>query len=170
MSENGKVDVRVVSLASIGHIAAPFSGIRFEALNGAMKASPTLVRYAQSKLANILFAKELGRRYPNITAVAVHPGVVDTELYRSMIAGWWGVSRLVAAAKQLAYTSVQDGAKGQLWAATAPLTGDGRNGVASGEYYTPVGVTGQGSWLSGDMELAGKLWDWTEKELAEWML
>ena len=38
--------------------------------------------YGQSKLANILFAKEFGRRYQGagITTYAVHPGAVITEL------------------------------------------------------------------------------------------
>ena len=38
--------------------------------------------YGQSKLANILFAKEFGRRFQGagITTYAVHPGAVITEL------------------------------------------------------------------------------------------
>merc|ERR1711892_1403577 len=42
--------------------------------------------YAQSKLANILFTKELARRLggSGVTAYALHPGVVATELWRHM--------------------------------------------------------------------------------------
>ena len=39
----------------------------------------------RSKLANILFTYELARRLPldaNVTANALHPGVVNTELQR----------------------------------------------------------------------------------------
>ena len=40
--------------------------------------------YAQSKLANILFTRELQRRFAaegsNCLAVCLHPGVVNTEL------------------------------------------------------------------------------------------
>ena len=41
--------------------------------------------YGQSKLANILFAKEYGRRHKEagITTYAVHPGAVITELGRN---------------------------------------------------------------------------------------
>jgi NAD(P)-dependent dehydrogenase (short-subunit alcohol dehydrogenase family) len=157
-------DVRVVCLSSIGHISTPWNGIQFGELKGTMKWYPSLVRYAQSKLANILFAKELARRYPTITSVAVHPGVVDTELYRTMFSGWMGLGKVMIAAQKVLYTSVEEGAKNQLWGATAKK-GEGKGELKSGEYYTPVGLAGNGSWKSEDKDLAGKLWEWTENEL-----
>lgn len=162
-------DVRVVCLSSIGHISTSWNGIEFGQLKGEMKWYPSLVRYAQSKLANILFVRELARRFPSITAVAVHPGVVDTELWRTMFAGWMGLGGLLNTGKRLFYTTVEGGAKNQLWGATAKK-GDGKGKVKSGEYYTPVGVPGNGSWQSQDMKLAGKLWEWTEKELEGYSL
>jgi len=68
-------DVRVVAVSSIGHIGAPSQGIEFGELKGDMESYLTLTRYGQSKLANILFVKELNRRYGDkgITAVAIHP-------------------------------------------------------------------------------------------------
>ena len=47
----------------------------------------------------------------------------------------------------------------QLWAATSTK-------AESGKYYDPVGQKSEGSQLSGDMTLAGKLWQWTEEELS----
>jgi retinol dehydrogenase-12 len=45
--------------------------------------------YGQSKLANLLFAKELADRLaessPNVTAVSVHPGVIQTNLWRFVV-------------------------------------------------------------------------------------
>lgn len=155
-------DVRVISLSSAGHAMAPGKGILFEQLKTDMSSTWTITRYGQSKLANVLFAKELAKRNPSITAVSLHPGVVNTELYRST-KKWFGVGLLIDAARRWAYTSVQDGAKNQLWATTA-------EGVKSGEYFTPVGVKGQGSRLSGDEGLAEKLWGWTEKELEGYTL
>lgn len=38
--------------------------------------------YAESKLANLLFMRELGRRYPKIVSVAAHPGASSTNLQR----------------------------------------------------------------------------------------
>jgi retinol dehydrogenase-12 len=168
-AKDSGADVRVVSLSSIGHVSTSWNGIEFGQLKGEMKWYPSLVRYAQSKLANILFIRELARRYPSITAVAVHPGVVDTELWRTMFSGWMGLGGLLNSGKRIFYTSVEGGAKNQLWAATAK-SGEGKGEVKSGEYYTPVGAPGNGSWQSQDMSLAGKLWEWTEKELGEYEL
>jgi NAD(P)-dependent dehydrogenase (short-subunit alcohol dehydrogenase family) len=39
--------------------------------------------YSQSKLANVLFTRELAKRLPpGVTTYALHPGVVDTELFQ----------------------------------------------------------------------------------------
>jgi retinol dehydrogenase 12 len=160
-------DVRVISLTSLAHLWAPlWSGIAFESLHTSMTWTPTLMRYGQSKLANILFVKEVQRRYgeQGITAVAVHPGAVDTDLYRTVISTWWVAGRFVDLARRLIYLSVENGVKGQLWAATAPV-GDGPHQVKAGEYYEPLGVTGQGSWLSNNAGLALKLWDWSVEEV-----
>lgn len=41
--------------------------------------------YAVSKLANILFTRELARRLPRLRAHAVHPGLVDTGIIPAMV-------------------------------------------------------------------------------------
>ena len=114
-------------------------------------------RYAQSKLANILYAAELARRHPNITSVSIHPGVVATGL----------VGNLSFLNKALVYVTnigkVQvpaNGAWNQLWAATAKA-GD----IVNGAYYEPVAVLGKLTKNAKDEKLAGKLWEWTDKEL-----
>lgn len=75
--------------------------------------------------------------------------------------GFWG---LFGKVQRYIYTSVEDGAKNQLWAATAPR-GIEQGQVKSGEYYVPVGIAGQGTKSAYDQELAEKLWTWTEKEI-----
>lgn len=66
---------RIVCLSSHAHYS---SKINFEDLNWTKKYSGYYA-YAQSKLANILFARELDRRLKeqgkNITAVSCHPGM-----------------------------------------------------------------------------------------------
>lgn len=41
-----------------------------------------LKAYSNSKLALVLFTKEFARRYPKVTANAVHPGVIATGIWR----------------------------------------------------------------------------------------
>jgi NAD(P)-dependent dehydrogenase (short-subunit alcohol dehydrogenase family) len=71
-------------------------------------------QYAQTKLANILFSKELARRYPNHPVYAVHPGLVRTNVTSNM--PWirqtlnhmfaWFVASLQKIPSQGAYSNV----------------------------------------------------------------
>ena len=81
---------RIVNVSSGGYAMAPKGGIQFDNLSGdggyqAFKA------YGQTKLANILLAKELTRLYADdgsgLTANAIHPGIVATNLGRYMRGG-----------------------------------------------------------------------------------
>ena len=72
---------RVVMVSSLAH-AWPRHGLQYSDLAWARTPYSMVEVYGQSKLANILFAKEFGRRYQGagITTYAVHPGAVITEL------------------------------------------------------------------------------------------
>jgi NAD(P)-dependent dehydrogenase (short-subunit alcohol dehydrogenase family) len=68
---------RVVSLTSAMHHRA--DGIDFDR----MRRPPRLIgleEYSTSKLANVLFIRELARRRPEMRAYAVHPGLVRTRI------------------------------------------------------------------------------------------
>ncbi|KAF4465185.1 short-chain dehydrogenase reductase [Fusarium albosuccineum] len=124
------------------------------------EALGTVARYGQSKLAKILFAQELARRYRELTVSSVHPGIVLTNLSNVMVeTSFWKkiAMKLIA---PLQGVTVEEGVKNQLWASTAP-------NVISGEYYEPVGVAGKGNKYTRDPKLAEELLDWTEKELNE---
>ena len=90
--EQLKDEGRVVMLSSEGHRSAPVGAIGFDNLSGDKGYQP-LAAYGQSKIANLLFAKELQRRFAGTkkTAYAVHPGVVDTNLARNLgpVVGCW---------------------------------------------------------------------------------
>jgi len=74
---------RIVLLSSEGHRFAPKEGIQFDNLSG-QKGYGALKAYGQSKLANILMAVGLTERLKGtaVTANALHPGVIKTNLTR----------------------------------------------------------------------------------------
>jgi WW domain-containing oxidoreductase len=148
---------RVVMLSSAAHNAAPPGGIQFDNLTGEKGYSPWAA-YGQSKLANLLFAKELARRLPaGQSANAVHPGVINTNLGRSMP----GVLRAaLAVAAPLALKSIPQGAATQVYVATHP------DMKSSGEYFADCNVAPSSS-VSSDAALATRLWEASEKIVAE---
>ena len=151
-------DVRVVVLSSIGHAWHPAGGIDFDQLRTPTCGVSTVARYGQSKLANILFAREMARRFPRITTVTVHPGPVVSNLTASLKSNNLLYRGFLTLYDSIVALSVETGAKSQLWAATAA-------NVVSGEYYMPIGHTGGAQAMALDDNLAARLWDWTEREL-----
>ena len=111
-------DVRIVNLSSELFKMAPTQGIIFADLGTPMRKSNSVARYGQSKLANYFFSKTCAQKYPEIKSVALHPGVVNTGIWENMYkrpyVGW-----LLSAVMTPLLTNVHDGAKMQLWSATA---------------------------------------------------
>ncbi|KAK7928103.1 Bli-4-like alcohol dehydrogenase [Apiospora marii] len=159
-------DVHVVVVSSSLMSHAPRRGIRFDQLKAPAPRHSrlTLRSYAQSKLANTLFARRLAREYPQLTVAAVHPGIVRTHIV-GVIARHDGNNLLAKLGRPLSRAcmgSVQDGIQNQLWAATS-------QDVISGEYYSHVGVKARMTKLARDDMLAEKLWQWTEVELENYI-
>ncbi|KAL8859827.1 MAG: hypothetical protein Q9178_003660 [Gyalolechia marmorata] len=153
-------DVRIVNLSSEGHNLAPRpQGIIFDKRE--LDQRGPWARYGQSKLANILFTKELASRYPSITSVAIHPGVIMTDLYapnqQSNMLMKYGL-KLVG---PLFMADIRTGVLNQLWGAVGK-----KSEVVSGGYYTPIAKANSGSKWAQKKDLAQELWDWTERELA----
>ncbi|KXJ95008.1 hypothetical protein Micbo1qcDRAFT_187349 [Microdochium bolleyi] len=149
---------RVTVLSSTVHTMAPSDGIDFGTLKTSAVQMSGLARYGQSKLANALFAKELARRYPQLTVASVHPGVVKTNLSTTMRENSWLGGLAFGLLVFFLGVNIPTGTLNQLWASVS-------KDVVSGTYYEPVGLTGKGSALTEDETLAKKLWGWTEKEL-----
>lgn len=59
------------------------------------------------------------------------------------------------------------GAWNTCWAATGMKASDG-SGVVNGGFYMPVGKPMKLYREGGNAELAGQLYEWTEKELESW--
>ncbi|KAG9200538.1 hypothetical protein G6514_006880 [Epicoccum nigrum] len=164
-------DVRVISNTSEGYefhrlIAG---GISFAELERGSTMDRALlgpwVRYGQSKLANILYTAELGRRHPHITAVSVHPGVVKTP----MLYGLQGHNKWFSSfgmwIKGMVAVEPHEGAWNQLWCAAGAESGE----LVNGAVYWPVGVDNTDNLgpLGRDRDLAERLWDWTEDVLSK---
>lgn len=150
-------DVRIVNVSASAYSHAPQGGIKFDLLRSTQEEDNKIVRYCQSKFANILFSNELSHRYPSITSVALHPGIVETGLSKPLADAHLLARVFVAISGLVVLSTVQQGALNQLWAAT-------NKDVQGGEFYLPIGKKA-GSPASKDVELGEKLWDWTETEL-----
>lgn len=74
-------DARIVHLSSVMH---NIGRIDPETFTGRSRYF-ALTAYAQSKLGNLMFSNALARRLPaGITSTAMHPGGVDSEVYREL--------------------------------------------------------------------------------------
>ncbi|MDV6331025.1 SDR family NAD(P)-dependent oxidoreductase [Asticcacaulis sp. 201] len=84
---------RVVTLASIAHKRGR---INFDDLQSEHRYSP-MAAYAQSKLADLMFALELNRRLraagSDILSVAAHPGIASTNLFKT--GDYHGIEKVV---------------------------------------------------------------------------
>ncbi|RQG90953.1 oxidoreductase [Natrarchaeobius chitinivorans] len=152
---------RVVTVSSALHERGE---IDFTDLQGERSYDPWSA-YAQSKLANVLFAYELERRLrtagADVQSVAVHPGYADTKLQFRGIDDRGSAIR--AAIRRLSNAvfaqSAARGALATLYAATAP-------DVEGGAYYGPSGILNMrgpperqaSSDRSYDRETARRLW------------
>lgn len=130
---------RIVQVASSVHDRA--EGIDFDRVQ--RKSSVGGLReYAVSKLANVLFVREMARREPDWRLYAVHPGLVNTKLIP-------GIVRVFYRSQML---TPSQGADTPLWCATSDDVAD-----ESGNYYakrkartpSPVAL---------DDDLAAELW------------
>jgi WW domain-containing oxidoreductase len=151
-------DARVVMTSSAAHMAAPKGGIQFDDLGFEGGYSPWR-SYGQSKIANLLFAKELARRFEGTprTANAVHPGVIFTNLGRHMHPV---MNLFYALGKPLFLKSIPQGAATQCYVATHPAVAD-----VSGEYFADCNVAKPRKDAE-DPELARRLWEVSEELVA----
>ncbi|KAJ5816737.1 hypothetical protein N7447_008970 [Penicillium robsamsonii] len=152
-------DVRVVSLSSVGHNFSP----AFEKIldQEKLKKINTIARYGASKAANILFAAELSRRYPSITSVAVHPGIIVTNLYDALNLHF-PFAALGSKVLRFSGSTVHQGACNSLWAATGP-----KEDITNGGYYVPVGILKHRNKWACNEDMGKRLWEWTELELTK---
>ncbi|MFB6287128.1 MAG: SDR family oxidoreductase [Candidatus Bipolaricaulia bacterium] len=154
LSEHG----RVVMLSSSAHERAPAEGIRFDDLSGEGTYDPWTA-YGQSKLANLLFARELARRFEGTSnvATAVHPGVIQTNLARHLNPL---LQRVLSVIRPVLLKSIPQGAATQVYAAVHPDAAR-----LNGAYLADCNVA-EASSPAQDPALAERLWAATEEIVA----
>ena len=148
---------RVVVVASNAHRRASAAGIEFDNLSGARGYSP-MRAYGQSKLANILFTRELARRLGSggQTANCLHPGVIATNLMRTVPL----VGRVaMSLATPLVLKTAAEGAATQCYLATNPAVA----GV-TGAYFRDCNPA-EPRPMAKDDAMAARLWT-TSEEIA----
>jgi NAD(P)-dependent dehydrogenase (short-subunit alcohol dehydrogenase family) len=157
---------RVVTMSSGAH---QMGRISFGNLQGERHYQRWLA-YAQSKLANLLFAFELARRAAlndvDLTSVAAHPGYAATNLQSqgARMEGSRVKGVLAELGNRVFAQSAAQGALPALYAATMP-------DVIGGEYFGPDGMGGsrgnptrvQATKTARDPELAARLWAVSEE-------
>ncbi|XP_075226500.1 retinol dehydrogenase 11-like isoform X2 [Lycorma delicatula] len=143
---------RIVNVSSIVH---RIGDLYLDDINLEKYYSP-VKSYGRTKLANILFTKELARRLEgtNVSVYCLHPGVVDTELSRHLdYAVFPGMKWIYQRLGWIFMKTPQQGAQTTLHCAL-----DGQAGKESGLYYADCKVTTP-SEKACDPKLAKKLWD-----------
>ena len=142
---------RIVNVASKAHFDAK-QGIDLEAQRRSTPSLTGLPEYAVSKLANVLFTRELARRLAGsgVTAYSLHPGVVATDVWRAIPAPVaWIMKRFMISPEQGAATT--------LYCATDPALAG-----TSGRYYDECRERTP-SRVAQDDALAAELWKRSEQ-------
>lgn len=116
---------------------------------------PAYLYYA-SKEANILFTRELARRLEGtgVTANCLHPGVVDTGIWRSVPAP---LSWPLALINKLFFKTPVQGSQ-----TTVMLAVDEKLSTVTGKYFSDCRESTLSAYVS-DMNKARKLWEISEK-------
>jgi len=156
---------RVVAVSSTAHL-----GANKELMQGDLMAPDRYTQwgaYCQSKLANVLFAKELNRRFQEAgwkaTAVSCHPGGVDTDLARWTITPDGDPQKatqlrkdtpLVDTVATFLTRSVKLGANTQVFLAAGK---DGDYTASGGEYFDNM-APGLTNPVANDEALGKELW------------
>jgi NAD(P)-dependent dehydrogenase (short-subunit alcohol dehydrogenase family) len=148
-------DARVVNVASDAHSSAR-RGLDFDDLQSTRHYRGFRV-YGKTKLANILFTRELARRWAGtgVTTNAVHPGFVASSFGRDGDTGRFG-ALLFPLLKPFAL-SPEQGARTQVYVASAPELA----GITGGYWVKSAPATPSAA--AQDDAAAARLWEVSEE-------
>lgn len=150
---------RIINVSSMAHsLAKQFD---FEDIGKEEGYSPSF-SYAISKLANIVHAQELSKRFSieNVTSYSLHPGCVLTEIDRhlkEMYPILVNLSKFIKPLMRIVLKNSKEGAQTTICCAVEQGLEE-----LSGEYFTDCGV-GRVSKHANDTDFGKKLWDFSMK-------
>jgi len=143
---------RVVMLSSSGHFYTYAGGVLPDDKIDVAAGYDRTMAYGQSKLANILFARELNARWPQdkVIATACHPGVIlSTDLFRHAFAPDGIMSSVIQFLTRPLVKTIPQGVATTMFCALGP--------VVPGEYYSDVTI-GASSAASQNRTLGERVW------------
>ena len=142
---------RIIVTSSVAHKLGKINEATFD---NPSKHSWAFGGYAQAKLANLLFTRELARQLEgtNVTVNAFHPGAVSTGIWKDLPGPAQKVVRLFL-------VSPKQGADTAIWLANTPA---GKNN--NGEYFCRRKIASSTP-ASKDMKKAKWLWDTTQARM-----
>jgi NAD(P)-dependent dehydrogenase (short-subunit alcohol dehydrogenase family) len=157
-----RIDGRVVTVSSsVHHIGR----IDFDDLNWERRRYRRWQAYAQSKLANLLFTKELQRRLiaagSSVLSTAAHPGYAATNLQTRSGSGLW--DSLGRIGNSLFAQSEAAGALPTLYAAFAEIPGDSFAGPGGMQGMRGAPRPVKRSKRAQDEAVARRLWEVSEE-------
>ncbi len=145
---------RIVNVSSKAHYRAKVNFKTFKGEVGAERYNG-MAAYGQSKLANILFTKELAKRYPQICSHCLHPGVVSTDIAeKNGNKKLWAIMWKVFSPFMLSATK---GAKTSIYLATS------KEVLKTNGLYFDKQKAVEPSALAKDAALAKQLWEVSEE-------
>jgi NAD(P)-dependent dehydrogenase (short-subunit alcohol dehydrogenase family) len=162
--------VRIVNVSSGGHKTfAPKGGIDFGDLSQ-VESGGVWSRYGQSKLANVLHAKQLDAQYGprgaergkgEIWCMSLHPGNIYTDLSKNALL-MGSLSKPLGALLNVfgVFIPAEEGA----WTSVFCAASEEVKEEMSGGYFVPIGKLDKGSKHANNMAMAEKLWKWTTEE------
>jgi NAD(P)-dependent dehydrogenase (short-subunit alcohol dehydrogenase family) len=147
---------RIITTASDAHWRG--GEIPFDDINAEHSRYRGFTRYGQSKLANILFTRELARRLADtgVTANCYHPGLVATHFNRNNGA----LMDLVMVGARLIARTPEKGAETMVWLAGSPDVAK-----TTGGYFFDMHI-GRSSAAAKNDDSARRLWELSERQVA----
>eukprot|EP00435_Cladocopium_sp_Y103_P066497 s147_g28.t1 len=170
----GQRTARIICVSSLGHRLGSAARLLQELESPDVASYNAWAAYSDSKLANVIFAKELDRRFraagAMASAVSLHPGLCATDLARYVISGKdeplevtyskyaAPIQALLQAARGM-LRPVPRGANSQVFLAAGA---DGGLDQSGGEYFQDMQVAEMHEDAS-DPELGARLWEASER-------